>query len=228
VENLDPASGYDLYAPYYKKDHAHLDSFDWTIAGAWWREALAQLEAVVPAENRKGPLIALDAGCGDGRSLVRFEKWLAGHESATLQGFDLSPQMVKLASAKTHSATLGVLDVEDQQAREAWVQQRGRADLLSAFFLLVHIDREEDFFVAMRHLLAPKGILLMNTIPQRKPPVLVAGTKKFTILSHSHRLEAVREAGYDAGFDLVREHPVVEEDELISTVFWWAAPREVQ
>ena len=126
--------------------------------------------------------------------------------------------MVKLASAKVRSASVGLLDLEDENARAAWVRQRGRADLLSAFFVLVHIDREDDFFAAMRHLLAPKGILLMNTIPQRKPPVLVAGTKKFTILSHSHRLEAVREAGYEAGFDLVREHPVVEEDELISTV----------
>jgi 2-polyprenyl-3-methyl-5-hydroxy-6-metoxy-1,4-benzoquinol methylase len=223
VENLDSAEGYDLYAPYYKKDHALLDSFDWTVAAAWWREALAGLETERPLETRKAPLTLLDAGCGDGRSLARFEKGLAGRPGVELQGCDLSPNMVKLAAGKAHTATVGVLDVEDEDARAAWIKAHGKSDLLSAFFLLVHIDRESDFFEAMKHLLAPKGFLIMNTINQRKPPVLQAGTKKFTILSHSHRLDVVREAGWDAGLDLVREQSIEEDNQVISTVFWWAA-----
>ncbi|MEI8093446.1 MAG: class I SAM-dependent methyltransferase [Spirochaetales bacterium] len=221
MENLDPADGYDRYAPYYKKDHLNLDSFDWTVAGAWWREALVALETREPLESRKAPLVLLDAGCGDGRSLSRFEKWIAGKPGTDLQGCDISREMVKLAAQKVHTATVGPLDVEDEDERTAWVAQHGRADLLSAFFLLVHIDREADFFEAMTQLLAPKGILLMNTIPQRKPPVLVAGTKKFTILSHHHNLDAVREAGYDAGLDLIREHTIEEDFQVVSTVFWW-------
>ena len=222
MENLEPMAGYDLYAPYYKKDHALLDSFDWGIAGTWWKEAYLQLAARGPATSEK-PVRLLDAGCGDGRTLAKHEKWLGGRKEAFLQGFDISPAMVKLSDRSLKTAVITVLDVESPQDRAAWVKKNGRSDLVSAFFLLVHVRDMRVFFEGMTDLLAPGGLLLMNSIPQKKPPVLHAGVKKFTIRAHHHNPDRVREAGRDAGLHLEREQQVIEDDQVISTVFWWSA-----
>lgn len=218
MKRLSPLEGYDLYAGNYRKDHPHLDSFmDGAESEAWYRalEALlAEREAVV----------AHDAGCGDGRTLGR---WVRGVEKrgltdrVTLWGTDFSPKMIQAARGRIKGAHWDVLDFGTPDKVNAWTKVHGRADLVSAFFVVVHFDRPERFFRCMDALLSPGGKLIMNTIPQPKVPELWASGKPITIEAFDHGADEMVFCGEEAGFALDRRQDFTFQEEVISTLLEW-------
>ena len=215
MTTFDPEAGYDLYASNYKKDHAHLDSFDWEMARAWIQEAL---------HRAAGPLTFLDAGCGDGRTLARCWKWSQKQEfSANLHffGVDVSNAMLRQAAKRLPQAHFARVDLGDLAACRRWAQTHKPAALITAFFILVHFSQVKMFFAAMNEMSAAGTQLIMNTIPQKSPPNLNAGGRRFQIRAWHHEPQDVVRAGETQGWKLVRHQDLYEESQLISTLLWW-------
>lgn len=218
MKRLSPLTGYDLYAGNYRKDHPHLDSFmDGAESESWYR-ALDALLAERPS------VVAHDAGCGDGRTLGR---WVRGIEKRGLQdrvvlwGTDFSPKMIQAARGRIKGARWDVLDFGTPEKVDAWTAVNGRADLVSAFFVVVHFDRPERFFACMAALAADGGRLVMNTIPQPKVPELWASGKPIAIEAWDHTPEEVIFCGEEAGFVLNRRQDFTFQNEVISTLLEW-------
>lgn len=218
MKRLPPLEGYDLYAGNYRKDHPHLDSFmDGAESEAWYRA----LEALLADHET---IVAHDAGCGDGRTLGR---WVRGVEKrgltdrVTLWGTDFSPKMIQAARGRIKGARWDVLDFGTPDKVNAWTKVNGRADLVSAFFVVVHFDRPERFFRCMDALLSPGGKLVMNTIPQPKVPELWASGKPITIEAFDHTADEMVFCGEEAGFTLDRRQEFTFQEEIISTLLEW-------
>jgi len=218
MKRLSSRQGYDLYAADYRKDHAHLDSFMNGAESAAWLRALDQLLA------QRAAVTALDVGCGDGRTLKR---WLRAVENrglgtrVALHGADISPKMLEAARARVPGVLWHLLDLASLGACREWNRRFGHADLLSAFFVLVHFDRIEPFFEGAAALLSPGGKLVMNTLPQPSPPELSASGKPIVIEAWDHRAEDVLAAGERAGFTLERREDFHERGQLVSTLLEW-------
>lgn len=220
MNTLPPREGYDLYAGEYRKDHAHLDSFDWETAGSLWKKACMTLWEV-----KSNPL-ALDAGCGDGRTMGRWSRWLKDRPPLRLWGLDISPAMVAQARKRVPGAHFSVVDLGSLAAVRSWTGENGRADLVSSFFVLVHFSLPADYFKAMAELCAPGGSLVMNTIPQKSPPVLQAGGRKFTIKAYDHGEAEVEKAALEGGFKKKEKAVLSEDGQWVSTVYLWQRTRE--
>jgi ubiquinone/menaquinone biosynthesis C-methylase UbiE len=196
---LDPREGYNRYARFYRNDYAHLDSFDWETCQAVLYGLLA--------ENPYASL--LDAGCGDGRTLVRVKRKFP---EASLWGWDLSEKMLEIAAKKTGlSSTLFRHDTGDMPPENFF--PAGGFDLACAFFLLVHIKKPADFFAVMNHVLAPGGHLVFNNIPQRRGMKLSDGKGEFIIEYHDHSDDEISESMETCGFRVLErrrlEHSTV-------------------
>ena len=197
---FDPRQGYDLYAPQYRKDHAHLDSFDWEAARAI---LMTELESRLSAQT--GTLRFLDLGCGDGRTLKRLlrtreqRNW---QDKLDLHGWDISDGMLRQArKALDHSVHLECRDLMDLAIRPPATSEIFH--LVTSFFVLVHIDQPIDFCRAIKGVLAPGGRIIFNNIPQRDALVLEAGGQKFRIEYNHHEDEAVAAALVESGLTLV-------------------------
>jgi len=224
MKRLTPLEGYDLYAGNYRKDHPYLDTFMEGAESESWVRALDALLADHPR------VVAVDAGCGDGRTLGRWARRIEKHElgeTVTLWGLDFSPKMVEAARGRIKGVRWQVVDVGNLEAVAAWTQAHGPADLVSAFFLVVHFDRPERFFQCMAALLAPGGRLVMNTIPQPKAPELRASGKPVVIEAWDHTADEMVVCGHEAGFQLTHRQDFTEANEVISTLLEWTkAPQE--
>jgi ubiquinone/menaquinone biosynthesis C-methylase UbiE len=217
MKRLTPAEGYDLYAGNYRKDHPYLDTFMNGAESESWVRALDVLLA------RRPRVVALDAGCGDGRTVGRWQRRLEKHglqERVTLWGADFSPKMIEAARGRIKGPRWQILDLGDGSAVESWRRNHGPADLVSAFFLLVHFDRPESFFTSMKGLM-DHGRLVMNTIRQPKAPEIWAQGKPVTIEAWDHTAEDVIAGGQEAGFVLVDRQDFIEKDEVVSTLLEW-------
>ena len=218
MKRLSPLAGYNLYAGNYRKDHPHLDSFmDGAESEAWYRA----LEALLIDHPH---IITHDAGCGDGRTLGR---WVRGIEKrgltdrVSLWGTDFSPKMISAARGRIKGAQWDVLDFGTPDKTTAWTKVNGKADLVSAFFVVVHFDRPERFFKCMAALLSPGGKLIMNTIPQPKVPELWASVKPITIEAWDHTPDEMVFCGEEAGFTLDRRQDFTFQNEVVSTLLEW-------
>jgi len=219
MKRLTPLEGYDLYAGNYRKDHPYLDTFMEGGESEAWIRALDALLA------EKEKVVAVDVGCGDGRTLGRWARRVEKHElleRVTLWGLDFSPKMIEAARGRVKGVKWEVTDVGNLEAVKAWRQAHGPADLVSAYFLVVHFDRPERFFRCMAGLLAPGGRLVMNTIPQPKAPELRASGKPVMIEAFDHTAEEMIFCGEEAGFTLTRPaQDYTEANQLISTLLEW-------
>lgn len=212
--------GYDLYAPEYRKDHPHLDSFDWAVAGPWIKAAALECLQRLPL-----PKLA-ELGCGDGRLLGRLERWDkdlrpagSGQPVWQLSGSDLSPAMLQLSARKAKTARLDTCDLSAPGWADRLLAAWGRQDVLLCFFVLVHLTDLGDFFRGARRLLAPGGRFFFNNIPQREGPVLEAGGHQFRIEAWHHSDGQVRAALQSAGLVPVRSQTIFEGKTHVSTVF---------
>lgn len=198
---LDSREGYDLYAPQYRKDHPHLDSFDWEACRSRLVTQMQQRLAAKPAGIR-----FLDLGCGDGRVLKRLQRLCeqrAWTDRVKLHGWDISEGMLKQAGK--------ALGPEVKLERHDLVQARHTAepfrfDVIVSFFVVVHIDRPVDFCRAAADLLVPGGRLVFNNIPQRDALVLESAGQKFRIEYQHHEDETIREALDETGLELLEQH----------------------
>lgn len=197
MKTYDSRAGYDLYAPDYRKDHPHLDSFDWDQAQAILAQAVAeQLE-------RGRPVRLLDIGCGDGRALkrlVRLRDLRRWDRDLSFQGWDISENMLRQAR-KVLPADVALLrhDLLDQ------APPNGQFELACSFFVLVHIDHPGDFLAAAKAVLKPGGAFVFNNIPQREGLVLESKGHQFQIEWFHHEAEAVADAIAEQGLELEDE-----------------------
>jgi len=218
MKRLTPLEGYDLYAGNYRKDHPYLDTF---MGGAESESWIRALDALLVRQPR---VIALDAGCGDGRTLGRWQRRIEKHElldRVTLWGTDFSPKMIEAARGRVKGPQWQILDVGDLAAVDGWRQAHGPADLVSAFFLLVHFDRPERFFASMTGLMTAGSRLVMNTIRQPSAPEIRAQGKPVVIEAWDHKSDEVVGYGEAAGFALLRKQDFTEKDEVVSTLLEW-------
>ena len=207
-----------MYAGNYRKDHPHLDSFmDGAESEAWTRA----LEILLADRPR---VMAVDLGCGDGRTLGRWQRKVEKNgwtERVQLWGTDLSPKMIEAARGRIKGPKWGLLDLGVPAEVKAWREANGPADLVSAFFLLVHFDQPDQFFAGVAGLSAPGTRLVLNTIPQPSAPELRASGKPIMIEAWDHTVEEVSEAGRLAGFELTASQDYTEKEEVISTLMEW-------
>jgi ubiquinone/menaquinone biosynthesis C-methylase UbiE len=199
---FESREGYDLYAPHYRKDHNHLDSFDWPLCRSIFQSLI---EGKDP-----GSLAVLDLGCGDGRTFGRLSKILPG-----ITGIDLSARMLDLLRAKDPGARLVQADCLALPFRPA------SFDLCLSFFLIVHVTDLDPFFREISRVLKPGGSLLLNNIPQHSPPVLEGQGEKFIIRSHYHSDREVLGAAEENGLELTARETSVQKGADVSTVFAW-------
>jgi ubiquinone/menaquinone biosynthesis C-methylase UbiE len=218
MKRLSPRAGYDLYAGDYRKDHPHLDSFMDGAETRSWTQALGLLLAQRPRVR------TLDVGCGDGRTLGRWRRRVEKEgwgERVELWGTDLSPKMVEAARGRVKGVLWEVLDIGSPAAVAAWKSAHGPADLVSAWFVLVHFDRVERFFAGASGLMVPGSRLVMNTIPQPTAPPLRAQGKPIVIEAWDHGADEVVAAGQDAGLRLTDREDFHQGTEVISTLLEW-------
>jgi 2-polyprenyl-3-methyl-5-hydroxy-6-metoxy-1,4-benzoquinol methylase len=199
MRTLDSREGYDIYAPQYRKDHPHLDSFDWEDC----RQRLA-VESERQLALHPAGIRLLDLGCGDGRALKRLQRlgeqkgWT---DRVRLHGWDISEGMLKQAAKALGPG----VKLERRDLREAAGSER-RFHLVASFFVLVHIDHPDDFCRAALDLLEPGGSLVFNNIPQRDALVLESGGQKFRIDYRHHADSDVAAALEKSGLVLQEQH----------------------
>lgn len=221
MKRLTPLEGYDLYAGNYRKDHPFLDTF---MEGGESESWIRALDALLIDHAQ---VVAFDAGCGDGRTVGRWQRRIEKHElteRVTLWGADFSPKMIEVARGRIKGPRWLVLDLEDLAAVEAWRNEHGPADLVSAFFLLVHFDQAERFFTAMVSLMKAGSRLVMNTIRQPTAPELWAQGKPVVIEAWDYAAEDVIRYGSEAGLTLLRSQDFTEKEEIVATLLEWEFP----
>jgi len=197
MKYLDSETGYDLFAPQYRKEYEHLDSFDWEAT----RSILWPLIDQACQSAAGKPSALLDAGCGDGRILTRVQKKLAKDaQAAALWGWDISAGMLKQAATRlTGPAQLRQHDVLEAPGKQDYPAHK--FNLVWAFFLLVHIPHPQDFFEYLHGVMQAGAVLVLNNVPQKDGYVVKQGAREFTIIHEHHRDEAIHEALLGAGFN---------------------------
>lgn len=196
MKQLSSQDGYDRYAPHYRKDHSHLDSFDWDLCRPLIKAALDPL-----------PRAVLDAGCGDGRVLKRLVKLLPDPlpPGFVLEGRDISAGMLAQAR-KALPAWVRLVQADICDPRPGGKgSHAGHFDLALAFFVLVHVPRPGLAFQALASWLNPGGRLICNSFPQKEAPVLEEGGHKFQIEFFDHSAGELLEAAALAGLELEQD-----------------------
>ncbi len=158
---IDPKEGYNLYADNYQNDYRKLESFD---KGEFLR--------LLPEKTGT----AVDLGIGDGRIAEDLRKI-----SERFIGIDISEKML-IKCLKYH----GNIDLVNADLDFSIPLKSNSTDLLTAYFLLVHLKDAKGFIEEVYRVLKENGIFLFNLIHQKKPPVLKAQKKKFKIKSYYH------------------------------------------
>ncbi len=196
---ISPKRGYDRYAPFYRNDYDHIDSFDWNFCQEkiWY-----YLESNTSA-------VLLDAGCGDGRILTRIARRFC---DVKLWGWDISEKMLAIAAKRTkHKAKLFQHDVSLQSPPEA--SPSGGFDIVCAFFVLVHLKTPDVFFSNLHRVMKDRGILIFNTIAQRRALTLSDNKGDFVIEYYNHSEAAIAKILMNQGFILIErkqfEHSTV-------------------
>ena len=158
---VDPKEGYNLYADFYQNDYRKLESFD---KGEFFKFFPEHAEVVV------------DLGIGDGRIVEHLRKI-----SDKFIGIDISSKMLENC-LKYH----GNIDLVNADLDFSIPLKSESVDLITAYFLFVHLKDAKGFIEEAYRVLKEKGVFLFNLIHQKKPPVLKAKKKKFKIKSYYH------------------------------------------
>jgi len=191
MKNLDPEEGYDAYAAEYRKDHAHLDSFDWDL-----------LRPLIKKQLEAGAKQIIDLGCGDGRVLKRLVKMLKNppESDVHLEGWDISSGM--LAQARKQVPAWVELKKKDLlELPDSSFPHQG-FDLALALFVFVHFSKPRHAFETIAHLLKSSGRCICNTFPQKEAPVLQQGGRRFQIEYYDHSYNDLLEEAHLAGLEL--------------------------
>lgn len=188
---IEPETGYDRYARFYHDDYSHLDSFDWDECRNTIWEIL----------SKKPDSTVLDAGCGDGRALFRINRKFS---NTRLWGWDISGNMLKIAGKKAGKKNIFFYRHDVCEVPPDNISPENGFNLIIALFLLVHVKNPCCFFGNMFSVLSKNGILVCNTIPQRKALTLSDGKGSFTIRYYNHSEEHIIKCAESEGFLLQR------------------------
>lgn len=175
------ADGYNLYAEAYEKDHAYLDTFEGDV--------------IFTLLGKIKGLKVLDVGCGAGR-LTKFLR----NEGAEVSVADISEEMIKIIGkkfpdVKAYQAGMDKLPFPDDTF-----------DIVTAAFVIVHLETLEKSFEEIYRILKPGGFFIVTNVNQRKPPKLKTKEgEKIVIKSQYHRPEDVITALKDCFFEIEKE-----------------------
>jgi predicted TPR repeat methyltransferase len=133
----------------------YADHFDQHLVGILKYSAPERLHQLVssflesPAARIKSPLDILDAGCGTGLAAPLFKPL-----AKTLTGIDLSPNMIRQATARNLYTELHVDDLI-----AALAKRPASFDLILALEVFIHLGDLAPAFAAAHRALRPNGIL---------------------------------------------------------------------
>ncbi|NMC51352.1 methyltransferase domain-containing protein [Candidatus Kuenenbacteria bacterium] len=190
---LNPKSGYDLYAPFYDKKLAYLDSFE-------------QFHLLPNLKDIKGKTI-LDVGAGTGRLTLRLAE-----KGADVTAIDISPEILKILKKKNNKIKTMVADAESLPFPD------NSFDIIVAAFLIVHLKDPKYFFTESYRVLKPGGILAITNINQKRPPELETGKGKIIIESYYHRPEQVLEDLKNNLFTITKNILIKDKDVWINQI----------
>jgi len=165
---INSEKGYDYFAKTYHKYYDHLDSFDWDICEKILFDYIDK-EAI---KDKKIIKIA-DIGCGDGRVLKRIAKYILKncYSKFEILGIDISEKMLEVALKKMQKfkdqikIELKKIDIEKLDNEKEKIDER--FDIIYSFFLLVHIEDIEAFFINIKNILNKGAIFIFNNIEQK-------------------------------------------------------------
>jgi ubiquinone/menaquinone biosynthesis C-methylase UbiE len=190
---MDPRNGYNSIAKEYRKEYSHLDSFDWDKV--WF--LIGQILSPQTSQCR-----ILDAGCGDGRALVRIQR-LAAQRGIPAQfwGWDIAEAMLQQTQKRLEGpATLIRRDIAEPASAKDYPPEG--FNLVTAMFVLVHLEDPADFLNALYPCMAPGGKLICNTIPQRQGYSFGKGKDAVMIDFHHHEADWVAQRFLAAGWNI--------------------------
>lgn len=175
VQLLAPEAGYNLTKNEYKKYRPHLNSF-----------YSLDFNRFVPRERKD--FSVLDLGAGDGRMYDQLKKINPDHYIAC----DCAKELLAKHPGRIKKV---VCDLEKQRPFDDQ-----SFDLLSAFFLLEHIEKLEHFFEEAYRICKDNGQLLIGHFLQRRLFTRTVNGNKFKIQQFAHTIEDLERAAKEAGF----------------------------
>jgi len=210
IKNLPPSAGYDLYANFYDKKLAFLDSFE-------------QFQLLPNLGNIIGKKI-LDVGAGTGRLSIRLAE-----KGAAVTAMDVSEEMlgvlntkikvkdeipVPFATGKLELAgmTIAVADAENLPFPD------NSFDIVIAAFLIVHLKNPKIFFNEAYRVLKPNGLLAITNINQKTPPELKTEKGKIIIESYYHRPEKIVSDLESLAFSIQKNILIKDKDVWINQI----------
>lgn len=175
TELLGAEEGYNLTKNEYKKYWPHLNSF-----------YSLDFNRLVPRERKDFRI--LDLGAGDGRMYDQLQKINPDEYIAC----DCAKELLAQHPGRIKKI---VCNLEEERPFE-----EGYFDLLSAFFLLEHIEDKEHFFSEAYRILKPKGQLIIGHFLQKKLFLWNINAKRFKIKQYPHTIQELEKAAQESWF----------------------------
>lgn len=190
---LNSKTGYDLYANFYDKKLAFLDSFE-------------QFHLLPNLGNIKDKKI-LDVGAGTGRLALRLAE-----KGADVTALDISPEILKVLNKKNNKIRTITADAENLPFPD------NSFNIIIAAFLIVHLKDLKYFFAESYRVLKSGGILAITNINQKRPPELQTKQGKIIIESYYHRPEQVLEDLKNLSFAINKNILIKDKDVWINQI----------
>ena len=175
TEILPPEMGYNKTKDEYRKYRPHLNSF-----------YSLDFNRFVPRE--RSDYRVLDLWAGDWRMYEQLKK-------INPDGYVACDCAKELLSKHPWRVKKVVCDLEKN-----WPFEDESFDLLSAFFLLEHIEDIEHFFLESNRILKPKGQLLIGHFLQRRLFMWSINWERFKIQQFPHTIENLEQEAKNAWF----------------------------
>lgn len=175
VTLLSPEEGYNLTKNDYKKYRPHLNSF-----------YSLDFNRFVP--RKRTDYRVLDLGAGDGRMYEQ----LKAINPDDYVACDCAKELLAKHPGRIKKV---VCDLEKNRPFE-----EESFDLLSAFFLLEHIEDREHFFAEAYRILKDQGQLLIGHFLQKRLFTWSINGKKFKIEQYPHTIKDLEQSAQDVGF----------------------------
>ena len=175
TEILPPEMGYNKTKDEYRKYRSHLNSF-----------YSLDFNRFVPRE--RNDYRVLDLWAGDWRMYEQLKK-------INPDGYVACDCAKELLSKHPWRVKKVVCDLEKN-----WPFEDESFDLLSAFFLLEHIEDIEHFFLESNRILKPKGQLLIGHFLQRRLFMWSINWERFKIQQFPHTIENLEQEAKNAWF----------------------------
>jgi 2-polyprenyl-3-methyl-5-hydroxy-6-metoxy-1,4-benzoquinol methylase len=149
-----------------RAEHTGSRSLVQEIKRRMYQRRLAQI--LHQADLGSGTIRVLDVGCGDGRLLEWYRTSSAGHRIETY-GIDMSERAIEIARNRGHRVVLGRFEEERELPLGAF-------DLILSNHVIEHVAEPQRFIAHASDLLAPGGLLVLETPNYDSPDVRFFGS----------------------------------------------------